>query len=122
MGGVLGHIADGNMLLCRAAAGEALDFEKIAKDLSSIQVHEKKTSKAEIIAALKGSRTFCESVFAKLTDADSQHMVRFFGEQAPKFNLLTMSTSHAWEHYGNLVTYMRLKNIVPPSSERRSNQ
>jgi hypothetical protein len=23
-----------------------------------------------------------------------------------------------WEHYGNLVTYMRLKNIVPPSSER----
>jgi hypothetical protein len=29
-----------------------------------------------------------------------------------------MSSSHAWEHYGNLVTYMRLKDIVPPSSEQ----
>jgi hypothetical protein len=32
--------------------------------------------------------------------------------------VLTMLNSHAWEHYGNLVTYMRLKGIVPPSSER----
>jgi hypothetical protein len=35
-----------------------------------------------------------------------------------KLMILTQANSHTWEHYGNLVTYMRLKNIVPPSSER----
>src|SRR4051812_2760394 len=64
LGGVLGHVADGNYLLCRVAAGEAVDFDKIMKDLSSVQVHEKKTTKSEIIAALNESRAFCESVFA----------------------------------------------------------
>jgi hypothetical protein len=42
-----------------------------------------------------------------------------FGQQpVPKLLVLTMVTSHGWEHYGNLVTYMRLREIVPPSSER----
>jgi hypothetical protein len=40
----------------------------------------------------------------------------FLGVQ-PRFSVLTFNTSHVWEHYGNLVTYMRLKGIVPPSSE-----
>lgn len=119
LGGVLGHVADGNRLLCRVASGEAVDFEKIMKDPSGVQIHEKKTSKAEIIAALNETRTFCESVFAKLTDAGGQETVVWFGGQKmPKLLVLTMSNSHAWEHYGNLVTYMRLKGIVPPSSER----
>jgi hypothetical protein len=30
-----------------------------------------------------------------------------------------MNTAHDFEHYGNLVTYMRIKGIVPPSSEGR---
>jgi uncharacterized damage-inducible protein DinB len=116
LGGVLGHVADGNNLLCRIAAGE--DLEKLMKDPSSIQVHEKKTSKAEIIAALNESRAFCESVFAKLTDAAAQENVSWFTGKTPKAMMLTFVTSHSWEHYGNLVTYMRLKGIVPPSSER----
>ncbi|MGH9312683.1 MAG: DinB family protein [Vicinamibacterales bacterium] len=119
LGGVLGHVADGNRLLCRVASGENVDFEKIMKDPSSLQVNEKKTSKAELIAALNESKAFCESVFAKLTDATGQETVAWFGGQTtPKLMALTMNNSHAWEHYGNLVTYMRLKGIVPPSSER----
>jgi uncharacterized damage-inducible protein DinB len=118
LGGVLGHVADGNNLLCRIAAGEAVDFDKIMKDLSSVQVHEKKTTKSEIIAALNESRAFCESVFAKLTDAAAEENVSWFSGKMPKLMMMTFVTSHSWEHYGNLVTYMRLKGIVPPSSER----
>jgi uncharacterized damage-inducible protein DinB len=119
LAGVLGHIADANMLLCGVASGKPVDFEKIMKDLSSVQVHEKKTSKTEIIAALKESSAFCDSVFAKLTDATGREQVSWFGgEKMAKLMVLNMSTSHGWEHYGNLVTYMRLKDIVPPSSER----
>jgi uncharacterized damage-inducible protein DinB len=107
------------MLLCGVASGKATDFDKIMKDLSSVQVHEKKTAKAELIAALKESSAYCESVFAQLNDTTGREQVAWFGGQKmPKLMVLAMSTSHAWEHYGNLVTYMRLKDIVPPSSER----
>jgi uncharacterized damage-inducible protein DinB len=120
--GVLGHIADGNRLLCRIAAGETIDFEKIMKDESSEQQrHEKMTAKADIIKALTETRSFCDSVFAKLTDASGQELVPWFGgEKMPKLMALTLVTGHGLEHYGNLVTYMRLKGIVPPTSERPS--
>ena len=119
LGAVLGHIADANMLLCGAASGKPTDFDAIMKDLSLVQVHEKKTSKAALIAALKESSAYCDSVFATLTDATGRDQVAWFGGQKmAKLMVLAMCTSHAWEHYGNLVTYMRLKDIVPPSSER----
>jgi uncharacterized damage-inducible protein DinB len=117
--GVIGHVADGNMLLCRIASGESGWIEKVMKDLASVQVHEKKAAKADLIGALTESRAFCESVFAKLTDASGQEMVDWFGGQKrSRYTVLTLATNHGWEHYGNLVTYMRLKSIVPPSSER----
>ena len=119
LGGVLGHIADANMLLCGAASGKPTDFDKIMKDLSLVQIHEKKTAKAELIAALKESSAYCDSVFAKLDDTTGREPVAWFGgEKMAKLMMLATCTSHAWEHYGNLVTYMRLKDIVPPSSER----
>lgn len=119
LGGVIGHIADANMLLCGAASGKATDFDKIVKDLSLVQIHEKKTAKAELIAALKESSAYCDSVFAKLNDTSGREPVAWFGNQKmAKLMMLATCTSHAWEHYGNLVTYMRLKDIVPPSSEQ----
>jgi uncharacterized damage-inducible protein DinB len=119
LGGVLGHIADGNRLLCTAASGQPVDFEKVMKDPSTVQIHEKKTSKAEIVAALNETKAFCESIFAKINDAGGQEAIAWFGGQKmPKMMILTLANNHAWEHYGNLVTYMRLKGIVPPSSER----
>jgi hypothetical protein len=51
------------------------------------------------------------------TDASATQMVKLFGNDAPKLDVLTVNNMHNMEHYGNLVTYMRLKNIVPPSSE-----
>ena len=54
-------------------------------------------------------------MFAKLTDTAGQESVSWFSGKMPKAMMLTLVTSHSWEHYGNLVTYMRLKGIVPPS-------
>jgi uncharacterized damage-inducible protein DinB len=117
--GVLGHIADANRLLCGIAAGQT-DVDAVMKDLPSFQVHEKKTAKADLVAALKESRAYCESELGKLTDANGRQSVKWFGnQQMPKLSMFAMATSHAWEHYGNLVTYMRLKGIVPPSSEQQ---
>ena len=44
-------------------------------------------------------------------------MVKLSGSDAPQLGVLTVNNMHNVEHYGNLVTYMRLKNVVPPSSE-----
>jgi uncharacterized damage-inducible protein DinB len=109
LGGVIGHVADGNNLLCGMASGD-----KAAPN----PVNEKKTTRADLVAALKASFAACDKVFAATTDANATALVDFFGQKQTRLGMLAFSNSHMWEHYGNLVTYMRLKNIVPPSSER----
>jgi uncharacterized damage-inducible protein DinB len=109
LGGVLGHIADGNNLLCGMANGD-----KPAPN----PVNEKKTTRAELVAALKASYVACDKVFDGTTDANANTPVDFFGNKQTRLGMLAFTNSHMWEHYGNLVTYMRLKNIVPPSSEK----
>ena len=106
---VLGHIADGNNFLCALANGD-----KTAPDRSN----EKKTTRADLVAALKASFAACDKVFAATTDANAATPVDFFGQNQTRLGLLAFNNSHMWEHYGNLVTYMRLKNIVPPSSDQ----
>jgi uncharacterized damage-inducible protein DinB len=46
-------------------------------------------------------------------------MVSWFGQQRTKLSVLDFNIAHGFEHYGNLVTYMRMNGIVPPSSEQR---
>ncbi len=55
-----------------------------------------------------------------MSDAVAAEPVDAFdpSRKTPKLSWIHVTTSHTWEHYGNLVTYMRLKNIVPPSSEK----
>jgi uncharacterized damage-inducible protein DinB len=109
LGALIGHIADGNNLLCGVAGGD-----KAAPS----QVNEKKTTRADLVAGLNASYAACDKVFAATTDANAATPVEFFGQKQTRLGMLAFTTSHMWEHYGNLVTYMRLKNIVPPSSER----
>jgi hypothetical protein len=52
-----------------------------------------------------------------MTDASATQTVKLFGGDMPKPVVLTVNNMHTVEHYGNLITYLRLKNIVPPSSE-----
>lgn len=52
-----------------------------------------------------------------MTDKTGTQMVQLFGSDTPKLGVLGVNSLHTVEHYGNLVTYMRMKNIVPPTSE-----
>jgi uncharacterized damage-inducible protein DinB len=109
---VVGHLVDANWLLCRAAHENKFEIK---------QDHEKKPgSKADLIAAFRKSVEYCETAFEAMTDANGTTGVKLGGERlTPKLMVLASNNSHAWEHYGNLVTYMRLKGIVPPTSEPR---
>jgi hypothetical protein len=45
-------------------------------------------------------------------------MMKLMNMDFAKLTVLSANTAHDYEHYGNMVTYMRLKGIVPPSSEK----
>jgi uncharacterized damage-inducible protein DinB len=108
MGQLFGHIADANFMICGMAMGQKPEMEGIEKT---------KTSKADLTAALAASFKFCDVGFEKLTAASGNETVKFFlpGTHT-RLSVLTFNTAHDFEHYGNIVTYMRLKGLVPPSS------
>jgi hypothetical protein len=49
-------------------------------------------------------------------------MVKLFNFEIAKLTLLSLNTAHTGEHYGNMVTYLRIKGIVPPTSENPPGQ
>jgi hypothetical protein len=52
-----------------------------------------------------------------MTDASGAQLVKLSGFDMPKLGVLNINAIHAGLHYGSFVTYLRLKNIVPPTSE-----
>ena len=110
-GQIVGHVADAQYLFCSIALGEKNP---------ALKIEQSKTSKADLIAALKDAFAYCDKAYDGMTDASATQMVKLFEIDAPKLGVLTVNNMHNMEHYGNLVTYMRMKNIVPPTSEPRS--
>ena len=111
LGRIIGHIANANYMICSAAAGE--------KSPSTSNVEESAKTKADLTKALDASFAYCDGVYAKMTDSAGTAKVKFFLGEQPKLAVLAFNNAHNMEHYGNLVTYMRIKGVVPPSSEGR---
>jgi len=109
-GQLFGHVADSNYEFCAAAMGEKVPVEGIEKT---------KTTKADLVKALAESFAYCDKAFAGVTDATAATMVSFFGRPMAKLPVLSWNTAHDFDHYGNIVTYMRLNKLVPPSSQPR---
>jgi uncharacterized damage-inducible protein DinB len=110
-GALLGHIANANFMICSRAAGEASPSQE--------NIEKTKTTKADLVKALNAAFAYCDGVFAKMGDKAGSEAIDFFGGKQPKLSVLTFNTAHNFEHYGNLITYMRIKGVVPPSSEGR---
>jgi uncharacterized damage-inducible protein DinB len=109
-GQILGHVADAQYMFCSIALGEKDPDPKIEQT---------KTSKADLTAALKSAFDYCGKAYDGMTDSSGAQVVKLFGNDTPRLDVLTVNNMHDMEHYGNLVTYMRMKNIVPPTSEPR---
>jgi uncharacterized damage-inducible protein DinB len=107
-GQIIGHVADAQYMFCSIELGEKNP---------GLKIEQTKTSKADLIAALKGAFAYCDKAYDGLTDASAPQMVKLFGGDTPKLSVLTANNMHSLEHYGNLITYMRMKNIIPPTSE-----
>jgi uncharacterized damage-inducible protein DinB len=110
-GQLVGHVADANYMFCAQASGEPNPSKNIEKT---------KTSKADLVAAVKDAVAYCNKAFDGMTDAKGSEMVKFFNFNLARLTLLSLNTAHTDEHYGNMVTYLRLKGIVPPTSENQT--
>jgi len=102
------HAAEFQVIICSSAKGE-----------KEPNPAEGKTSKADLIAALKKSSEYCDTAYDTLTDATAAQPVKMFGRDWTKLGILYFNVIHNNETYGTMVPYMRMKNIVPPSSEPR---
>jgi len=109
-GQLIGHVADAQYLFCSAVLGKPNPAPGIEKS---------KTTKADLVQAVKEAFAYCDQAYDGLTDAQAGAQVKFFGAEQAKVTVLSFNTAHNNEHYGNIVTYLRMKGLVPPSSEKR---
>lgn len=105
----MAHVITFNMRGCSLAKGDQRNVNFSAAP-----------TKAEVTTAMKQVNEECDSVFNSLTDADLQKMVNAGrGGQRSEFALLEgLVLEHSQEVYGYAAVYMRLKGVVPPSSDR----
>ena len=110
---LVGHVANANYFFCSQAKGEPspakTNFEKV-------------TTKADLVKGLNEALAYCDGVYSGATDASFAEPVKVAlpggGSESPRGAVLAFNVAHNNEHYGNVVTYMRLKGHVPPSTAR----
>src|SRR5262245_21900994 len=110
-GQIIAHVAAEQYSFCGPVSGEkrpAVD----EKSLSTLK-------KADLQKALADSFAFCDRAFASINDQTGAAPAEIteFSYKSTKLGLLAFNNAHDGEHYGNLVTYMRAKKMVPPSSQ-----
>ena len=108
-GEIIGHVAGSQNMFCAMVLGDKVPEEDAVEKAAK--------TKAALVDALRKSNDYCAKAYATADTANAA-MVDLFGQQRSKLYTLLMNVSHNNEHYGNLVTYMRINKIVPPSSRR----
>ena len=109
LGQLIAHVAGAQYMMCGAALGDPPRAED--------EVERTKTTKADILAALKASTEYCGKAYAQ-SDQDAARSTQLFGSEVTRLYALGINATHNGEHYGNLVTYLRIQGKVPPSSRR----
>jgi uncharacterized damage-inducible protein DinB len=105
-GEILDHIAASQNGYCRLALGERPTGGGAGTGAKA---------KPEIVAALRASHTLCVRAYAQ-ADSDATRPA-YDGDKRSRLYQLLENAMHNNEHYGNLVTYLRLKGRIPPSSQ-----
>jgi uncharacterized damage-inducible protein DinB len=102
------HVADTQGAACGFVAGGPKQFNARSK-----------TTKADLQAVLKESFDFCDTMYEGTTMANRDETVQTFRGPRPRASWLYWNIAHDNECYGSMAVYLRLKGLVPPSSEGR---
>ncbi|HUL73447.1 MAG TPA: DinB family protein [Vicinamibacterales bacterium] len=113
-GQILGHIANANYGFCGSILGAAGAGEHGPKG----EDYEKIASHVEMEKALAAAFAYCDKAYTAVNDRNGGDSIKlFFGAESTKLGALAYNNAHNFEHYGNLVTYLRAMGKVPPSSQ-----
>lgn len=111
-GGFVGHVINSSYANCARAKGEPNpnkeDFEKAPPP------------KARLVAAIKAAQAYCDAVYNAQTDASLSETVPVGQNQQLRGQILLGNIAHNNNEYGQIVILLRVKGIVPPSTERAS--
>ena len=110
-GELIAHVAGSQYMFCAAATGDSARAED---DIEK----KKMTSKTDLVAAMRASNEYCSRAYHQADDA-AAGKVKLFGQERTRLYALMINATHDAEHYGNLVTYLRMNGMVPPSSKRQ---
>jgi len=106
---VVNHVTEAQARICGAINGSKPD---------AITVPPETADKATIVAALNASFAECDTAYAATTDANMTVVVDAGFFKRSRLGLLWGNVAHDNEQYATLALYMRLKGLVPPSSEK----
>ncbi len=105
------HVATANYFYWCSVTGD-----KLPEGIKGANGPEDLKSKAEIIKFLKDSFAFGHKAAATLTSENIMELVPFRQNKAPRLQLVVSPVPHAFDHYGQMVEYLRMNGIVPPAS------
>ena len=106
---IVNHITEAQRHTCSAMNGTTFDPKSVPSDTAD---------KATIVAALKASFDACDKAYGALTDANVAELVGQGQRKRSRIGMAWGNVSHDNEQYAELSTYLRLKDIVPPTAEK----
>lgn len=110
-GALMLHVAMSNEFMCSSISGQP---QPKAAQL------EPTSPKAQLVARLKESFSYCTDVLAKVNDSGLDQQVPFFGNRKVTRATAVMGLAEDWaDHYGQAAMYLRLNGMLPPSAQRR---
>ena len=105
------HVAAVNYIF-----GAAILGEKPPVDVGSENGPDSVKTKAEIMQFLKDSFAYLHKAVASVTGNNELDPVDLFGMKLTRVGVASFSTAHPFDHYGQMVEYLRANGIVPPAS------
>src|SRR5690242_12592133 len=109
------HVAATNYIF-----GAAILNEKPPVDTGGENGPDSIKSKAEIMKFLKDSFAYLHKAVASINEKNQLDMVDLFGMKLARGSVGTFSTAHPFDHYGQMVEYLRMNGIIPPASRPQS--
>ena len=114
-GEMIAHVADAQVRMCAVVKGEAQFPNRPPNAIDP----KTKTAKADLVVALKAGFDYCDPVYESMTDAAGTAKIKWARWDMSKLGLLNWNITHDNEMYGIIAAFLRIKGMVPPTSEGR---
>jgi hypothetical protein len=106
------HVAAVNYMLAAALLGE-----KPPVDLKGENGPDDIKTKDQVVKFVMDSFAYTHKALATLNDKNALEMINSpFGDKGARLSLANVTIWHSFDHYGQMVEYLRMNGIIPPAS------